>query len=57
MLFLIGRLSQILQSADMYYARIREIDLQSNPQESIIYIPNKDPTHSAPRAMNTSRGM
>ena len=36
----------------MYYARIREIDLQLNPQESIIYIPNKDPTYSAPLAMN-----
>ena len=48
----IGRLSQILQATDMYYARIREIDLLLNPQESIIYIPNKDPTYSAPLAMN-----
>ena len=52
----IGGLSQILQAADMYYARIREIDLQSNSQESIIYIPNKDPSYSAPHAMNTPRG-
>ena len=46
----IGRLRQILQAADMYYARIREIDLQLNPQESIIYIPNRDSTYSAPLA-------
>ena len=52
-------MSQILQAADMYYARIREIDLQSNSQESIIYIPNKDPSYSVPHtdAMNTPRGM
>ena len=36
----------------MYYARIRENNLQLNPQESIIYIPNKDPIYSAPLAMN-----
>ena len=36
------------QAADVCYARIREIDLQWNPQEPIIYIPNKDPTYSAP---------
>ena len=41
----------------MNYARIREIDLQWNVQESIIHIPNKVPTYSAPLAMNTSRGM
>ena len=35
----IGRLSQIIQAADMYYARVREINLQSNPQECTIYIP------------------
>ena len=44
----IGRLSQTLQAADVCYTRIREIDLQWNPQEPIIYIPNKDPTYSAP---------
>ena len=48
----LGSLSQILVLQDIYCARIREIDLLLNPQESIIYIPNKDPTYSAPLAMN-----
>ena len=41
----------------MYYIRIWEIDLQLNHQESVIYIPNKDPTYRALLAMNTPRGM
>ena len=41
----------------MYYARIRNIELQVNPQESVIYIPNIDPTYSAPLARNIPRGM
>ena len=38
----IGKPSHILQAAGIYYARIREIDLKLKPQESIIYIPNRD---------------
>ena len=52
-----GRLSQILQAADMYYARIRKIELQVNPQESVIFIRNIDSTYSAPLARNIPRGM
>ena len=38
----IGRLGQILKAADMYCAKIREIDLKLKPQQSIIYILNRD---------------
>ena len=40
----------------MYYAEIREIDLQWNPQESIIYIPNRDSTYRAPLAISKKNG-
>ena len=53
----LGSLSQILVLQDIYCARIREIDLQLNPQESIIYFPNEDPTDSAPLELNTPGGM